>query len=155
MDNIKNYGDNMKNQRKIVLNISRYLMDNKNFYFPFFIRCKCLDGRNDYIEIVPQEDDYKMILNSDDFTDFILVEKSQDLHEDTIQLMPKGFIDKIMQESLKGKIKTKLNDYKEIWNEDGWETLTKSKSFGDNEFYEGKTEAFEQVLEMIDDSALF
>ena len=86
--------------RKLTLIILRYLIDNPIFYFPFFIRCKGLDGSNEYIEVVPQEDDYEMISKFDDYNDFILVENLQNMYLDTIQLMSKGFIEKITNEKI-------------------------------------------------------
>jgi len=86
--------------RNLALIIVRYLISNPMFYFPFFIRCKGLDGSNEYIEVVPQEDDYEMISRFDDYNDFILVENLQNMYLETIQLMSKGFIEKIKNEKI-------------------------------------------------------
>jgi len=89
----------MKITRLLALKIIRYLIDNPDFYFPFIIRCKGLDGGECYIEVVPQEDDYCMLINCDDYEEFILVENLQNMFKDTIRLMSKGFIEKILVET--------------------------------------------------------
>ncbi len=92
--------ENVPISRKLTLKILQYLIENPMFYFPFFIRCKGLDGSNEYIEVVPQEDDYEMISNFDDYNDFILVENLKKIYLDTIKLMSKGFIEKITNEKI-------------------------------------------------------
>lgn len=91
----------MKIPRELALTIIRYLIDNPKFYFPFDIGCKGIYGCRDYDPIPIQEEDYLMFDNFKEYDDFVLVENLQHLFEDTIQLMSKGFIEKITSE---GKI---------------------------------------------------
>ena len=150
MVDIENCGVDMKIYRKLVLKIIRYLIDNPKFYFPFFIKCKGLDGSDEYIEVIAQEDDYEMIINSDDYIDFILVENLQHLHKETVELMSKGFIEQILKEPAINKIRKMAEEARKTWNI----TLCESENievYGSNEYIGGKADAYEEVLNIITD----
>jgi hypothetical protein len=90
----------MKISRELVLLILKYLLENKDFNFPFKIMCKgygnnqILFKDNDYTEIIP-EDDYNNLLADNTYNDFELWEDLQNLDKKTLELMAKGFIEKI------------------------------------------------------------
>ena len=81
--------------RNLALQIIKYLLDNPSFYFPFLVMCKgyAVDD-DDFVEIMP-EDDYENLLEDSRYTTFELWENLNYLDLQTIQLLSKGFIDKI------------------------------------------------------------
>lgn len=88
----------MKISRELAIKILRYLDEHKDFYFPFFVMCReYTEENNDFVEIEP--DEWKMIASDDKYKTFELWENLQNLYEDTMQLMAKGFIEKIANES--------------------------------------------------------
>ena len=116
----------MKISRELALKILKYLDENRRLYFPFQVMSRdCLDESGNFIEIEPRE--WKVILKNKRLINFELWENLQNLHEDTVILMAKGFLEKITGESLEKHIEL----------------------FGLNEFIGGKADAYEDCLELI------
>jgi len=88
----------MKISRELALKILKYLLDNREFVFPFIVVCKGLNGDDDFVEVVP-EDDFEMLTGTERYDNFELWENLNNLTEETIKLMSKGFIEKILDES--------------------------------------------------------
>jgi hypothetical protein len=85
----------MKISRKLAIKILKYLDKHKNFYFPFLVMCKeYTEEDDDFVEIEPGE--WGMINSDDKYQTFELWENLQNLDEQTLQLMVKGFIKKIL-----------------------------------------------------------
>jgi hypothetical protein len=127
----------MKLDREKALMILAYLLNNKGFNFPFKIVCKGLNGSEDFVEVVP-EDDYETILNNKEYDTFELWEDLQNITKETIELMSKGFLEKIKSETVNtnddikkvsvSAIESVENEYniyysKEALNKAGYSTL--------------------------------
>lgn len=140
--------------RELALKIIKYLLDNPSFYFPFKIMCKeyasCVDNDDDFIEIVPQ-DDYKNLVENSQYDTFELWENLQTLKEDTIELMSKGFIEKIINENTIDSIEQSAKGYRELWKMNLCESAD-IEEYGLNEFFGGKAEGFEESLEILKNS---
>ena len=136
--------------RELALKIVKYLLENPSFYFPFLVMCKGYasysDNDNDFVEIVPI-DDYENLLGSASYDEFQLWENLQNLKCDTIELMSKGFIEKILGESIEGELEALAKEYRARWNIDLCES-TDIEEFGQNEYFGGKAEGFEESLEI-------
>jgi len=137
--------------RDLALQILRYLVDNPSFYFPFCIVCKEYSPEDeDYVELDPNID-YETIRDFDEYKTFQLWENLQDLRTETLELMSKGFIEKITFSSVEEKIATLASENRARWN------IEKCKSediveFGENEYVGGKAEGFEESLQIIRDA---
>lgn len=83
----------MRINRKLAIQILKYLDENTDFYFPF--RIMCANG-NDFIEFEP--DELEKLKANKKYQTFELWENLQNLDEETLQLMAKGFIEKIVRE---------------------------------------------------------
>jgi len=87
-------------KRELALKIIRYLVNNPSFYFPFKIMCQGYashtDDDNDFVEIVPI-DDYENLVEDLNYDTFELWEDLQNLDLQTLELISKGFIDKILK----------------------------------------------------------
>lgn len=137
----------MKISKELAIKILKYLDQHKNFYFPFLVMCKEYTKEDeDFVEIEP--DEWKMIASDDKYKTFELWEDLQNLYEDTIQLMAKGFLEKITGESLEAHIAELAKNYRKDWKEELWESED-IEEFGLNEFIGGKADAYEECLEMI------
>jgi len=133
--------------RELAIKILKYLDEHKDFYFPFLVMCReYTEEDDDFVEIEP--DEWKMIASDDKYQTFELWENLQFLYEETIQLMAKGFIEKITGESLEQHIAELARNYRREWKEEFWES-EKIEEFGLNEFIGGKVEAYEDCLEII------
>lgn len=136
--------------RELALKIVKYLLENPSFYFPFLVMCKGYasysDNDNDFVEIVPI-DDYENLLGSASYDEFQLWENLQNLKCDTIELMSKGFIEKILGESIEAELEALAKEYRARWNIDLCES-TDIEEFGQNEYFGGKAEGFEESLEI-------
>ena len=76
----------------------RYLHKHKDFYFPFLVMCKeYSEEDDDFVEIELEE--WEMINSDNKYQTFELWENLQNLDEKTLQLMAKGFIEKITQKT--------------------------------------------------------
>ncbi len=86
--------------KELALKILKYLVDNPSFYFPFFVVCKEYSAEDDdFVELDPSID-YETIRDFEEYQTFQLWENLQDLKAETLELMSKGFIEKIICESL-------------------------------------------------------
>ncbi len=138
----------MKISRELALKILKYLLENRDFNFPFVIMCRGYGTEDgEFVEIVP-EDDYEKILTDKNYDDFEIWENLQNLDKNTLNLMLIGFIDKIEKENIVKEISALAFEYRNAWKEDLWETED-IKKFGHNEFIGGKAEAYEECLNII------
>ena len=137
----------MKISRELALKILKYLDENRRLYFPFQVMSRdCLDESGNFIEIEPRE--WKVILKNKRLINFELWENLQNLHEDTVILMAKGFLEKITGDSLEKHIELLAKNYRNDWKEEMWESED-IEEFGLNEFIGGKADAYEDCLELI------
>lgn len=140
--------------RELALQILKYLVENPSFYFPFFVLCKEYTPEDDdFVELDP-EVDYETIRDFDEYQTFQLWENLQNLKVETIELMAKGFIEKITNSCTEEKILRLALEYRNKWS------LQKCNSedieeFGQNEYFGGKAEGFEESLEIIRQSIAF
>jgi hypothetical protein len=137
----------MKISRELAIRILKYLDRHKNFYFPFLVMCKeYTEEDDDFVEIEP--DEWKMMKSDKKYQTFELWENLQNLYKDTIQLMAKGFLEKINGESSEKHIAELAKNYRKEWKEKLCESED-TEEFGLNEFIGGKAEAYEDCLEII------
>ncbi len=118
------------------------------FYFPFKIVCVNFDEDDEMYEIQISEDILDRILINDNFKDFNLVENLQYLDLETLELMSKGFIEKIINEDVISIIENSAKGYRELWKLDLCESA-KIEEYGLNEFFGGKAEGFEESLDIL------
>jgi len=108
----------MQISRKLALKIIKYLLDNPLFYFPFKIMCKeyisYMDNDDNFVEIVPQ-DDYENLVENLQYDTFELWENLQNLDLQTLELLSKGFIEKIINENAIDSIEQSAKGYRELW----------------------------------------
>jgi hypothetical protein len=84
--------------RELAIVILKYLDKNKDFYFPFLVmNQEYTPEDDDFVEIEP--DEWEIIEEDENYRTFQLWENLQDLRADTTELMAKGFIEKILNES--------------------------------------------------------
>lgn len=138
----------MKISRELAIQILKYLDKHKYFYFPFLVVCKeYTEEDEDFVEIEPAE--WKDIERDGKYQTFELWENLQNLYEETLQLMAKGFIEKITGESVEMRIAELAQAYRKEWKVELWES-TDIEEFGYNEFVGGKAEGCEECLEIIE-----
>lgn len=136
----------MKISRKLAIKILKYLDQHKDFYFPFLVTCKKYTKEDDFVEIEPRE--WKIIKAESKYQTFELWENVQNLYEETVELMAKGFIEKITGKDLEKHIAKLAKNYRKEWKEELWESED-IEEFGLNEFIGGKAEAYEDCLEIM------
>ncbi|MFZ2975276.1 MAG: hypothetical protein WA055_01425 [Candidatus Moraniibacteriota bacterium] len=84
----------MKISRELAIKILKYLDENPDFYFPFLVMCKeYSDEDDDFVEI--EADEWENIEEDEKYQTFELWENLQNLDEETLKLMSKGFLEKI------------------------------------------------------------
>lgn len=133
--------------RSLAIKILKYLSENKDFYFPFWVVCKeYSDEDNDFVEISP--DEWGFIAVDKKYKTFQLWENLQNLDEDTLKFMSKGFLERITNNSLEKHITQLAKNYRKECNQNIWKG-GKVEEFGLNEFIEGKADAFEDCLYLI------
>lgn len=80
--------------RELAITILKYLYSHRDFYFPFLVMNKeYTEEDDDFVEIEP--DEWEMIEKDENYQTFQLWENLQNLEEETLRLMSKGFIEKI------------------------------------------------------------
>ena len=137
----------MKINRKLAIKILRYLDKHKFFYFPFLVMCKEYTPEDDdFVEVGPNE--WRTILEDENYKTFELWENLQNLHEETIESMAKGFIEKITNKSIETHIAELAKNYRKEWKEESLESED-IEEFGLNEFIGGKADAYEDCLYLI------
>jgi hypothetical protein len=137
----------MKINRELAIKILKYLDQHKNFYFPFQMICEEYFLKCDEFNEV-ESGEWKIIEKDKKYQTFELRENLQNLYPETIQLMAKGFLEKITNKSLENHIATLARNYRKEWKEELWES-EKIEEFGLNEFIGGKAEAYEDCLGII------
>jgi len=139
----------MKMRRNEVLDILKYLDKNPDFYFPFRIICEDFNHGDDLFDVDCLGLGYDYIYNNHLMKNFTLVENLQNLHQETVKLMAKGFIDKIENTSVLCEISSLAIKYRKKWKKDLCESED-IEEYGENEFIGGKAEAFEECLQIIE-----
>ena len=133
--------------KELAIRILKYLDKHKDFYFPFqVVNKECSEEDDDFVEVEPNE--WKNIEKDNKYQTFQLWENLQDLYEETLVLMAKGFLEKITGESLELRIAILAKNYKKAWKEKFWEN-EKIEDYGLNEFIGGKADAYEDCLDLI------
>ena len=133
--------------RELAIRILRYLDKHPDFYFPFVVMCKEYpDEDDDFVEIEP--DKWKLVKSDRKYQTFQLWENLQNLYKETIDLMSRGFIEKITNNSLEAHITKLAKSYRSEWKKHLSESA-KIETFGLNEFIGGKAEGYEDCLELI------
>lgn len=137
----------MKISRELAIKILKYLDKQKDFYFPFLVMCKeYTEEDEDFVEVEPNE--WGTIEGDERYQTFELWENLQNLDENTLKLMAKGFLDKITKQSLESHIAELAKNYRKEWKEELCES-EKIEEYGLSEFIGGKAEAYEDCLEII------
>jgi len=131
--------------RELVLLIIKYLINNQEFYFPFSIYNQYFDENEESYTVEFSLADYQKIKEKEEYTKFILSENLQNLYPETIELMSKGFIEKIINKNSIDKISQLALECRKEWKEELWES-EKIEEYGLNEFIGGKAEAYEECL---------
>lgn len=133
----------MRISRELAIIILKYLDRYPKFYFPF----KVINKNFEYdLEVEPEE--WNIIKTDLIYKDFELHENLNSLYAPTLELMSKWFIQKIAGSDLRKKIKILAKWYKKLYKKEKTDSL-KILEYWENEFFWGKAEAFEEVLEMI------
>lgn len=133
--------------RELAIQILRYLDKHPDFYFPFLVMCKeYSDEDDDFVEIEPYE--WKLMKSDKKYQTFELWENLQNLYEETLDLMSRGFIEKITDTSLEAHIAKLAKNYRNEWKEHLSENED-IEAFGLNEFIDGKAEGYEDCLDLI------
>jgi len=102
----------MKISRELAIKILKYLDKHKNFYFPFLVmRKEYAREDDDFVEIEPNE--WDTIEHGHAYQTLELWENLQDLNEKTLELMAKGFLEEITEESSERHISTLAKNYRE------------------------------------------
>ena len=136
--------------RELAIKILKYLDQHKDFYFPFLVMNKeYTEEDDDFVELEPNE--WKMIAQDNTYQTFQLWENLQNLRKETLRLMAKGFIEKIIGESLQLQIAELAKNYRKDWKKKVSE-FEKIEGYGFNEFLGGKAEAYEDCLRIIKES---
>ena len=134
--------------RELTLKILKYLLDNPSFHFPFKIVCVNFDEDDELYDIEVSQEMLDKVLDNDGFKDFELVENLQYLDLETLRLMSKGFLDKIVYNDVMKQIEFSAKEYRGMWKRDVCESV-KIEEYGFNEFLGGKAEGFEESLEIL------
>lgn len=133
--------------RELAIIILKYLDRHKDFYFPFVVVSREYSGEgDDYIEIEASE--WKNIEKDAKYQTFQLWENLQNLYEQTLKLMLKGFLEKIIKESLELHIAELAKNYRKAWRKKLREG-EKIEEYEFNGFIGGKAEAYEDCLDLI------
>ncbi|MBU4339143.1 hypothetical protein KKB43_06385 [Patescibacteria group bacterium] len=134
----------MKITRKLAITILKYLDKNKDFYFPFLVmNQEYMVEDDDFVEIEP--DEWEMIESDENYQTFELWENLQNLGKDTEELLAKGFIEKITDDSLESRIAELAKKYRKYWKKELCESED-MEAYGLNEFISGKADVFEDCL---------
>ncbi|MFA5248646.1 MAG: hypothetical protein WC415_05570 [Patescibacteria group bacterium] len=85
----------MKIDRDLAIKILKYQNQHKDFYFPFLVMCREYSNEDeDFVEVEPNE--WRMIKDDYKYQTFELWGNLQNLYGETVELMAKGFIEKIL-----------------------------------------------------------
>ena len=126
-----------------------YVSANSSFYFPFKIICEDFEEDSDYYEYDCLQDlDDEVIKSNEDLQNFHLEESLQYLDSKTLELMAKGFIDKVEEQEIISKISDLAVKYRKQWKKHLCES-DDIEQYGFNEFVGGKAEAYEDCLELL------
>ena len=133
--------------RELAIQILKYCEEHRDFYFPFSVVCKEYTPEDDdFIEVESSE--WQTILEDENYKTFELWENLQGLKQETIELMAKGFIEVMTEESLEKHISILAKNYREEWRKEICES-EKIEEYGLNEFIGGKADAFEDCLFLV------
>src|SRR3990170_8643415 len=103
--------------RELAIKILKYLDQHKDFYFPFLVvNREYLEEDDDFVEIEASE--WESIEKDDKYQTFQLWENLQNLYEQTLKLMSKGFLEKITNESLELHIAELAKNYRKVWKKE-------------------------------------
>jgi len=143
----------MKITKKQVLNIKKYKIINQDFNFPFKIICTDFNKKDKFFKVNCLDIDYDFIYNNKLMINFILTEKLENLNQKTIELMTKGFFDRIEHVDILDRISNLAIGYRKNWKKDLCESEN-IEEYGFNEFIGGKAEAYEDCLQITNEHLL-
>lgn len=84
--------------RELAIQILKYLDQHRDFYFPFLVVGKGYTKEDDnFLETEPEE--WESMQEDKNYKTFQIWENLQNLDKETLRLMSKGFIEKIINES--------------------------------------------------------
>lgn len=84
----------MQINKELAIKILKYQDQHKDFYFPFQVIYKSATDSDDFVEIEPSQ--WRTINNVGQFEKIELRENLQNIFGETIELMAKGFVEKIL-----------------------------------------------------------
>ncbi len=143
----------MKIIRRQVLNITKYKKINQDFIFPFKIICTDFNKEDKFFEVNCLDIEYDFIYNNKLMINFMLTEKLENLNQETIELMTKGFFDRIEHVNILDRISNLAIEYKKNWKEYLCESEN-IEEYGLNEFLGGKADAYEDCVQIIKEHLL-
>lgn len=133
--------------RELAIKILKYLDQHKDFYFPFLVVNREYSEEDDeFVEIEASE--WKNIEDDNKYQTFQLWENLQNLYEQTLRLISKGFLERITNESLELHVARLAKNYRQAWKRQLLE-CGKPEEYGLNEFICGKADAYEDCLDLI------
>ena len=137
----------MKISRKLAIQILKYLDKHSDFYFPFLVmNQEYTEADDDFVEIEPNE--WKNLESDEVYQTFELWENLQNLDKDTTELLAKGFIEKITNDSFESHIAELAKNYRKDWKRELCDSED-IETYGLNEFIGGKADAYEDCLDLI------
>ena len=137
----------MRISRNLAIQILKYLNKNPDFHFPFFVMCQeYASEENNFAEIHP--DDWVDVLNDENYKTFELWNKYVELNNYSINLLSKGFIEKMFKFSFEISIYNLFNEYNKFYKEEFFYS-SDIERYWENEFFWWKKEAYEEVIELL------
>jgi hypothetical protein len=137
----------MKISRELAIKILKYCHEHTEFYFPFTVVCQEYTPEDDdFVEVEPEE--WETIQEDPMYQTFELWENLHDLREETVELMAKGFIEKMTKGSITAELQHWAQEYRALWKAE-FRDNDSIEEFGLNEFFGGKAEGFEEAVEIV------
>ncbi len=133
--------------RELAIKILKYLDQHKDFYFPFVVVNREYSEEDDEFVVI-EASEWENIEKDDKYQTFQLWENLQNLYEQTLKLMSKGFLEKITNESLELHIAELAKNYRKTWKKE-LRQGGKIDEYEFNGFIGGKAEAYEDCLDLI------
>lgn len=138
----------MKIKKEQVIRIMQYLIENPNFNFPFKVICEDFDKNSENYQVNCLDEFDTKFIEDNNLINFYLEENLQNLSKETLELMAKGFLEKIEKKGIIFGISNLAKEYRSSWKENLCESVD-IEEYGLNEFLGGKAEAYEDCLDII------
>lgn len=131
-----------------VLSTVKYIENNPEFDFPFKILCLDFSKEHERYQEDCLDFKYDKIKNDKSMIHFMLVEDLQSLCLETVELMSKGFFEKIEQTNALREISNLAEECRDGWKRELCESEDINE-YGLNEFFGGKADAYEDCARII------